>query len=330
MKTAMLYGIKDLRVVQAEQPCPGDDDILVKIRACAVCPTDIRKYLTGNHSKLHYPVNVGHEWAGDVVEVGSRVQDFSVGMRVAGTARGGYAEYLRYEVASSGPHAIVGVPGNVSYEQATFVEPLADCLHSLRDQGRVTAGDVVVILGAGQMALLHVMVAKSMRAKVIVSEPIASRRDWAIQMGADAVLDPQEDDVVRQVRQLTAGTGADAIVVSVGMPALVTQALQMAAPRGRVVLFGGFPGEASVTFDPNLLHYNEICLTGSEWVGVAGHEDFDLYGQAMLLIGEGRIPVQSLITSRFPLDEIEQAFDVVGMKTGLKAIILPHPGDPSL
>jgi len=330
MKSALLYGIDDLRVVEVATPGLGDDDVLVKVRACAVCPTDIRKYRTGDHSSLKYPENVGHEWAGDVVAVGNRVKAFVPGMRVAGTARGGYAEYLRYDTQSSRPHAMVPILPEMTYEQATFIEPLADCIHSLRDQARIGLTDKVAILGAGQMALLHVVVAKLMGASVIVSEPLPSRRALALEFGADVVVDPAQEDVVARIREETGGAGADAVIVLVGSVALVTEALKMAASRCRVVLFAGFPEEAKVTFDPGLIHYNELCLVGSEWVGVHGSEDLSLYGQAVALISDGRVPVGRLVTARFPLNKILNAFEMVERQDGLKMIILPQAQDLEL
>ena len=330
MKAALLYGVNDLRLVEVERPRLGEADILIKVRACGVCPTDIRKYRSGYqgyHSNLKYPENVGHEWAGDVVEVGSHVQGFSKGMRVAGTARGGYAEYLKYDTGAGGRQVIVPIPAQVGYEQATFAEPLADCLHSLRDQGRVSAASVVAILGAGPMGLLHVMAAKALGAKVIASEPMAQRRSRASACGADIVLDPEHDDIVQRVRNATDGVGADAVIVSVGVPQLIMQALVMAARRGHVVLFAGFPRNVPVTLDPNLIHYGEVCVVGSSWVGVPSHESFGLYHEALSLIGQAQIPVGQLISARFPLDEIGQAFDSVEKRESLKVIILPHLED---
>jgi L-iditol 2-dehydrogenase len=329
MKAALLYGIDDLRVVDVDQPEAGDEDIIVRVQACAVCPTDVRKYRTGDHSSLQYPVNVGHEWAGDVVEVGCRVHDFARGMRVAGTARGGYAELLRFDTLSSRPQALVPIPDEMTYEQATFIEPLADCIHSLRDQARTGPSDNVVILGGGQMALLHVIVAKLAGARVIVSEPMRSRRNLATEFGADAVVDPAQENAATRVRQETAGRGANAVIVSVGLASLVETALEMVAPRGRIVLFGGFANQTSVSFDPNIIHYNELCLVGSEWVGARGFEDLTLYYQAIALIASGQAPVDRLVTARFPLQNIWEAFSMVERHEGLKAIIIPHAPGPS-
>lgn len=113
------------------------------------------------------------------------------------------------------------------------------------------------------------------------------------------------------------------VVVTVGIGALVREALRLVAPRGRVVLFAGFPSQASVVIDPNEFHYGELSLTGSYWIGTAGDRNFDLYPEAASLIAGGSVPVEQLITRRFSLDEIEEAFLVMEERQCLKAMVIP-------
>ena len=169
MKAALLYGIGDLRLVDIPTPEYGPDEVLTKVTVCAVCPTDIRKYRVGNGGVLQFPFNMGHEWVGEVVEVGKDVEDVKVGDRVLGGGYAGYAEYAplgrrRCCVPLAASRSII--PEGVSDEEATFVEPLADAIHSIVDQGKVKIGDTVLILGAGQLALQHLMVAKAVGATV--------------------------------------------------------------------------------------------------------------------------------------------------------------------
>ncbi len=324
MKSALLYGVGDLRLVDIPRPEPGPDEVLMRVTVCAVCPTDIRKFRVGNGGVLSFPFNMGHEWVGEVVEVGSKVDDVKIGDRLLGGGYAGYAEYA--PLGGSFLRPVGGkplvVPPDVTDEEATFVEPLADAVHSIVDQGKVKIGDTVLILGAGQLALQHVMVAKAVGATVVVSDPIAERRELARQFGADYVVEGSAtEEVVAAVNELTDGRGADAVIVTIGSPEASVTGLAAVRARGRVVLFGGYDRGVMTSLDLNIIHYKEIELTGSYWVGVPPYSNFDLYAVAMKLIQDKSVPVAKLITHRMELDRIHEAFDAIRTKTGLKAII---------
>ncbi|MDQ3227029.1 MAG: zinc-binding dehydrogenase [Chloroflexota bacterium] len=324
MKAALLYGVGDLRLVDIPKPDPAPDEVLMRVTVCAVCPTDIRKFRVGNGGVLQFPFNMGHEWVGEVVEIGDDVEDVKIGDRLLGGGYAGYAEYAPLGGVALRP--VNGkpliVPPDVSDEEATFVEPLADAIHSIVDQGKVTIGDTVLILGAGQLALQHLMVAKAVGATVVVSEPIAERRELAKQFGADHVIDGSStEEVVAAVNDLTDGKGAHAAIVTIGSPEASITGLAAVRPRARVVLFGGYDRGVQTMLDLNIIHYKEIELTGSYWVGVPPFGNLDLYGVAMNLIREKKVPVADLITHRMQLEEIHTAFDAIRTKSGLKAII---------
>src|SRR3712207_4908166 len=191
----------------------------MRVTVCGVCPTDIRKFRVGNGGVLKFPFNMGHEWVGEVVEVGDQVQDVEVGQRLLGGGYAGYAEYAPLGGQALRPvsNHPLPIPEGVTDEEATFVEPLADAIHSTVNQGKVTLGSTVLIVGGGQLALQHLMVAKALGATVIVSEPIAERRALATRFGADHVVDgTSTEEVVAAVKDLTNGKGADAAIVSIG------------------------------------------------------------------------------------------------------------------
>ncbi len=316
MRQQLLFKVGDLRLVDTPRPEISPDQILVRVRVCAVCPTDVRKFQTGDHGVPHWPFNMGHEWSGDVVEVGSRVKGFSPGMRVAGGPYGAYADYL----ATSELHDVVPLPDNVSYEDATFMEPFADCIHSV-EQARVRLGEVLAVLGAGQMGLQHTIIGKLMGLKVIVSDVLPERLEVAKRVGADYVINAATEDPIARVKEITGGTGADGVCVTAGSGKAVEQSLQMVKRTGAVVLFSGFRQGTTVTFDPNIIHYGELILTGSYWLGLPPRADPGLYRKALELIGTGRAPVGELISHRFSLEELEQALQVVGNYQALKAVI---------
>lgn len=322
MKAALLYGKDDLRVVELDTPDVGPDDILVKVKVCAVCPTDIRKYRTGNHGVDRFPMNLGHEWTGEVVKAGKRVKGFNNGMRVIGAGFAGYAEYAKIPQIYRELGMVLEIPANVSYEEGAFLEPLADCLHAVRDQARAKAGETTVIIGAGQMGLQLSMVAKSAGATVIVSEFMKKRVEYAERFGADYAINAAEEDPIEVTNRITQGRGADSVIVSIGHPLGIGQGLKMVKKGGRVVLFAGAPEGTTVQLDPNIIHYGEVTLTGSFWLGVA-EVSLDLYRETLDLIDSKEFPLAELITHRFTLDEIHKAFQVQENREGLKAVIIP-------
>jgi len=321
MKAALLYGKKDLRVVNIDKPRISDEEILVKVKANGVCPTDIRKFLTGNHGVRNLPMNLGHEWAGEIVEVGDNITEFSEGMRVTSLGMRGYAEYAKIDKRMIEADAVNRLPDNVSYEEATFTEPLSDCWHCVVERARVKLGDMIAIIGAGPMGLLNLMVAKATGAKVIVSELVEDRLNYAEKLGADFVVNPSREDPVETVKKLSDGKGVESVIVSISQQEAIEQGLKMVKAGGTVVLFGGAIEGTIARFDPNLIHYGEVTLTGSTFIGIP--PNFKILKKSLDLISSKKIPVGKLITHRFPLDQIHKAFEVVIRKEGLKVIVNP-------
>ena len=177
---------------------------------------------------------------------------------------GGFAQRLLVPQELVRLGHVLPVPEGLPLDVAALAEPAACTLASL-ELCEVEAGSSLAIVGAGPMGLLHVLLARATGAGVIiVSEPLAERRAIARRWGADLVLDPAADDVEEAVRDATGGYGADAVVLTVGAAALVPPALALVRPLGVVNLFAGFPPDQSVPFDPNLVHYGEVVLSGSQ------------------------------------------------------------------
>jgi len=343
MKAALLYQreessiepgepVTELRVVEVDKPEITEEDILVKVRACSVCPTDYRKYMTGNHGVPWWPFNPGHEWAGDIVEVGSKVEKFEVGDRIRGRGYAGYAEYAKIEGGfrqfSSGivvpPFAGCDkLPDNVTYEEGGIATPLAECMESIINVCKVKMFDNVVVIGAGPMGMMNAMVAKAVGATVFVSELLEHRLRLAEELGMDYVINPKEQDPIEFVKEHTGGRGADSVVCSIGHPVVIEQGLKMARRGGIVNIFGGATEDTRVNFNPNLIHYGVLNLTASYGTG----RHWDLGEKALRLISSGRIDVKRIVSDRYPLDQAEMAVKTVGEKRGMKAIIYPDPAD---
>jgi L-iditol 2-dehydrogenase len=267
---------------------------------------------------------MGHEWTGDIVEVGENVQGFHRGMRIAMVLYGGYTEYVKItpdEIrwGKRQRDRVVELPDGVSYEEGTFMEPFADCIHSV-EQAQVRLGDTLAVIGSGQMGLQHCIVAKLMGLKVIAIDLIEDRLEMAKKAGADFVINGKDEHPVAKVKELTDGKGADGVCVTIGAAQAVEQALELVKKTGSIALFGGFKRGTTVTFDPNLIHYGELVLTGAYGVGLKGQK-VGLYKSSLELIAAGKAQVGQLITHRFPLEELETALKMVGSYEALKAVI---------
>jgi len=319
MQQVLFYGIQDLRLEEAAVPSIGPNEVLVRVRRCAVCATDVRKYYYENYTPLKVPTNLGHEWSGDVVKVGESVKGFEPGMRVGGEGFFGYAEYGR--VTEDLLPFLLPLPESVSYEESTFIEPLSDCIHALARRARLRIGEVALVVGAGPMGLLCTGVASLMGAKVIVSELLPERREMAREFGADIVLDPETGPVQDQIRDINGGQLAAVSVVTVAVPAATNAGIMSVGERGRVVLFGGGPKGTTVEIDPNWIHYNEISLMGSHWVGIGSHKEHRLHSVALGIIASKKVPVARLVTERYSLAQLDEAIQAASRTDTFKIMV---------
>ncbi len=317
MRAARLHGVRDLRVETLPVPEPGDGELLVRIEGCGVCPTDVRKYLTGVNDG-DYPFNPGHEWVGRVTAVGPGTDRWRTGDRVYGDTYAGYAEYALLRAAPAGWSAgALRIDDGLDVERAVFVEPLADCLHAMLDQGRAGPGDRVLVLGAGQMGLQLVAVAAGAGAEVLVVEPLPERRELARAFGAGSVAGAASWQAAAQT------FGPTVALLSVGDPELVMPLVEAVEPGGRVVLFAGFGDRPLATLDLNRIHYREVAVVGSEWIGTPPNVRLERYADAAALLASGAIPVERLVTARCDLDGLGAAFAAVQERRGLKTVLLP-------
>lgn len=314
MRAARLHGIGDLRIETLSIPRAGAGELLVRVEACGICPTDVRKHAIGTHGP--YPLNPGHEWVGVVTEVGREVVGWSTGARVYGDTYAGYAEYALLSVdPGAWSNGALAIPADLDVLCATFVEPLADCVHAVHDQAGAKQGSRVCVVGAGQMGLQIAAVAAVAGAEVIVVEPQLERRELAREFGAT--------DVVVGEELAEAADGCDAVIVTIGVASLVATCLGAVAPGGRVVLFAGFGEAAEATLDLNVIHYREVSLVGSEWIGTPPNQRRQRYADALALITSGQVPVARLVSGEVGLDGVEGAFAAVREQRGLKYVLRP-------
>jgi L-iditol 2-dehydrogenase len=335
MRAALIHAPGDMRMGEVPQPEIGADHVLVKVHACGVCPSDVRYYAGTSARPMRPPPYVpGHEWSGTVLAVGADVATLAPGDRVAAnprvvcghcyycgrgmsnycenlrrTVRGGFAEY------GVGPASnLYKVPDGVSFEEASFAEPLACCINGSSNTG-YGFGDTVVVVGAGPIGLIHVQLARAAGSRVISVEPIAQRLEVAARLGAHATVDPTAEDAVARVKALTDGRGANAVVVAVGNKAAAAQALEMTATGAAVNLFAGFHPPQSIELDLNTIHYKQLRLTGS-------HDFTPHHFRAGLqMMADHTVDLEPLISHRLPLDETKRGFDTVIAREGLKVMV---------
>jgi L-iditol 2-dehydrogenase len=336
MMAARLYGVGELRVEQVDRPTiAADDEVAIRIHACGICPSDLRPYTGLRPANRPTPYTPGHEWAGEVVDAGDAVDGFCVGDRVVpswrlvcgrcyycvrgqhnfclnlarGRVRGGFAEH---GVAAA--DALYRIPDELSYPEACFAEPLACCINGHLDSD-VALGDDVVVIGAGPIGLLHLQLATHAGARVWVSELLSERLVVAGNLGAHMQIDASHVDPVRWVSDHTDGRGADVVIVAVGAPQALAQALEMAGNCSTVNFFAGTYPPTALQIDPNLLHYKQIRLTGSHDYAPAHFE------HALKLLQTGTVKAAPLISHQLPLAQVQEGFDLVAGRRGLKAVI---------
>ena len=207
------------------------------------------------------------------------------------------------------------MPADLDAVRATFVEPLADCVHAVRDQALAGAGSRICVVGAGQMGLQIVAVAAGDGCAVTVVEPHPERRELALAFGARAAVGAES--------LAEAADGCDAVILTIGAAALVAPCIGAVAPGGRVVLFAGFGDAPEATLDLDVIHYREVSLVGSEWIGTPPNQRRERYADALGLIESGAVPVERLVTAECGLDGIADAFAAVREQRGLKYVLRP-------
>lgn len=348
MKAVILHGPdnypNNYEVTDIEKPVCGEDEIVVHMRAAALCGTD-KRIFTGAKTKGVRPDSVvGHEICGDIAEVGSKVEGLAVGERVAianvipcghcpaclsgrenaCTNRkaigyefnGGFEEYIRIPRICIESGNVVKLPENVSYEAGALIEPLACCIRGLRNTG-TGFNDTVLIIGAGPIGLMHLELSKiSGASKVIVSELDADKRELAAQLGADRVVDSANEDLAAIIAEETNGFGVDRIVMAIGVTGLVNDTLKLAKKGGTVCLFAGFPKGKTADIDPSIIHYNELNVTGS-----TAYKRID-YLQAADMVKNGLIDLDAIVSARYSLDDFREALDLHMSGKALKVVIV--------
>ncbi len=346
MKVFRFYAPGDVRIEESPEPQVAAGEVKIRVRACSMCGTDV-KISTAGHQRMQPPRVMGHEIAGEVVEVGEGVTGWAAGDRVQVIAAipcgkcefctaglmticpnqlsmgydfdGGFAPYMIVPPQVLAVDGLNRIPDGVSFAEASVSEPFA-CAINAQELADTHEGDVVVVVGSGPIGCLHVRLARARgAAKVFLVELSRERLDLAAEIvKPDAAICSAEVDPVQAVLDLTDGKGASLVITAAASGAAQEQGLRMLAPRGRISLFGGLPKDKpTITLDSNLVHYRELTIWGANGSSPAHNK------QALAHIADGSVPVADLITHRLPLDQIRDGLDVVRNGTGIKVTIEP-------
>jgi L-iditol 2-dehydrogenase len=288
----------------------------------------------------------GHEVAGTIARVGAELNGYTTGQRVfvapnmgcghcrqcvsgqnnrcaayqavGVTLDGGFAEYLRIPAAAVRQGCVMPVNAAVDPAEAALIEPFA-CVLRGQTPLAIHPGDVVLVMGAGPIGIMHAKLAKaSGAARVLVSEPNGDRAVQAVRLGADRAIVPTREDLAGVLAEETGGEGADVILVAAPAHAAQESALQLAGIGGRINFFGGLPKDKPhIRFDSNLVHYKELLVTGTTACSTADCR------RAAQIISAGLVDLKDLISLRFPLAEAPAAFAAAENGKSLKVVLQP-------
>lgn len=339
MKAAVFYGEKDLRTEELQIPEIRDDEVLIQVKACGICGTDVHIY-HGDEGAAKTPSGtvLGHEFSGVVVKIGEKAENVSVGDRVCvdpnklcnscyycksgighfcenmigigTTVNGGFAEYCAVPASQ-----VYKFPESTSFEEAAMTEPVACCLHGM-DMCDISCGDTVLIIGGGMIGLIMLQLAKlNGAAKLIMVEPVETKRNMAKELGADLCIDPFSEEVL-SVLEREGIERVNTVIECVGSPKTMSQAISYAGRKSTVMFFGLTAPDAEIAVKPFEIFKKEIVIKSSF---------INPYTQkrALDLICTGRVDVKSMIAKRAGIDELSEILENPALRSEGKVIVLP-------
>jgi L-iditol 2-dehydrogenase len=347
MRAAVYRGKGKVVVEDVPVPDIGPGEVLLRVSACGICGTDIKKI---EYGFVKPPQILGHEIAGTVMKVGAGVSKWKPGDRAitfhhvpcgacfycerklysqcatykkTGVTAGfdpnggGFAQFIRIMpwVVERGMEPI---PPDVSFEEATFVEPVNTCLKAV-EKARVAAGETAFVIGQGPIGLLLLMLARYRGASAYASDPMPERRERSRRCGATECFDPRSSDIVAQMKARTSGRGADVVLLAVPNPELVAASLEIARPGGRVLLFAQNDPQMRIEFPAATVGVEEKEILGSY------SADVDLQAESAQIVFGRKLPLKEMITHVFPLDSFNDALAVAAHPAGNSCKVVVRP-----
>jgi L-iditol 2-dehydrogenase len=348
MKAQVFRGVKQLSYEEIPIPEVADDEVLVKVQVVGLCQSDIKKILY----PLYEPPRIfGHETAGTIAAVGSAVAGWQVGQRVvvlhhipcmhcayclnenysmcdvyknitttAGFAPsgGGFAEYVKVPGHIVRNGGLIEIPADITFEQASFVEPTNCCLKAVK-KAQIAPGQTVLVTGAGPIGLMFIMLVKYFGARAIATDLIDSRVEKALSVGAEAAFNARDPELTSKIAELTNGMGVDVTLLAVPSEKAFFQALDCTRKGGKILFFAEFPDEVEIPINPNILYRREIDLIGSY------SSSYRLQALSADIVFNKRIDVDALVSDRYPLQELSAAVERAVAPTPETFKILIYP-----
>lgn len=345
MKAVRLYGVCDLRQEDVRMQETDAGEILLKVKATAICGTDVRMYLNGAAGiDAQHPGIIGHEISGIIEEVGEGVHGYEPGMRVcvapnfgcgvcdaciSGNTHlcstyqalginldGGLAEYVKIPAKAVAQGNVVVMADQVGFGEASIVEPLS-CVYNGQEQVGIRPGDKVLVIGAGPIGVMHAMLAKMQGAGVVMMNDLSKDRLDACRKIDDFIVTVSSEGLKDKMAELTGGRGLDVCIVACPSPQAQTMAVELMGLFGRVLFFGGLPASRQpVPIDTNLVHYKQLSLHGSTRASLLQ------YRKLLEFVQSGRLDLKKIITATYSLDQIDKAFEAARNAVGMKHVIV--------
>lgn len=346
MKAAIYKGIGKIDLEEMPEPKIESGTVKIKVKACAICGGDLRTFRFG-HADIKPPIVLGHEIAGQIVEVAPGVERYKPGDRIivapaigcgsclyclsgwqnmcyhrttiAHHYNGGFEEYMVIPAAAVKAGNINYIPDSVTYLEASLAEPLA-CVLNAQEEINVKLGDTVAVIGAGPIGCMHAEIAKAKGAgKIFMINRSRKRLEATRKFGYDEYICSGETDAVKAVMDLTGGMGANVVIVTAGSPEAEIMGLNMASKMGKVCFFAGLPkGESTVTLDSNLLHYRQITVYGT-FSSAPRHNAL-----ALEMIRSKKVSARNILTHVVTLDRLTDGMDLVRDRDALRVSVAPN------
>jgi len=339
MKSAVFYGRHDMRVEEREIPKAGPLEVLIQVKACGICGTDVHIYQGDKGAaEVTPPAILGHEFAGVIAKVGSQVKNFREGDRVCidpncicgscdfcrngqvhfcehmigygTTVDGGFAEYCAVRASQ-----VYLLGENTGFAQGAMTEPVACCLHGI-DMCDIRPGHQVVVIGGGMIGLLMLQLARlAGAAKVALLEPVEKKREMGRRLGADICIDPLNEDVEARLKE--AGmTWIRCVIECAGLPSTMEQAIRLAGKKGTVMMFGLTKPDDAISVKPFEIFRKELTLKAS-YINPCTQQ------RALQLIDSGRLDVESMVCGTIGLEELEEVLSDPKRRAEGKYIVVP-------
>lgn len=333
----------ELVLHQVDIPQPAEGELVLRVRAVTLCGSDVRVWKGEKTGGVIWPATIGHEVAAEVAAVGEGVSGYQVGQRVSlapwfhcgecdfcqnGLTNlcdrmevfgygipGALAEYVVIPAPGVSAGLVVANDPAIAPEISALAEPLA-CVYHGHVRSRIGAGSIVLIIGGGPIGLLHADLALLTGAKVIISEPSASRREFAASRGVQICVDPVNESLAEVVAAHTGGHGVDVALVCIGYAPLADLAVELTRKGGVVNLFAGFGGDGVGSLALNTIHYRQLDVIGNSGATLAD------YRTAVELIQSGRIALDDYVTDRFGLAQLDQALAQASSGDAIKVAVI--------